>query len=76
MQRKIVGFYHDEEGDWTAQLECGHGLHMRHNPPWEVREWITTEAGRAGWIGHRVECKKCDIEAETGMPWRKAEAGL
>ncbi len=60
MQRKIVGFYQDEEGHWTAQLECGHGRHVRHNPPWETREWLTTEAGRMQWVGKMLECKKCE----------------
>lgn len=64
MQRTIVDFYRDEEEHWAARLDCGHGLHMRHDPPWVVREWITTDAGRAGWIGRVVECKKCDAEAK------------
>lgn len=63
MQRKIVGFYQDEAGDWTAMLECGHGRHVRHDPPWTVREWVTTEAGRAEWIGRLMECTKCDEQA-------------
>lgn len=64
MQRKIVGFDQDEEGHWRAWLECGHGQHMRHDPPWMVREWVTTEVGRMGWVGRLVECKKCDDEAQ------------
>ncbi len=35
-----VGFYQDEEGHWAARLECGHGQHVRHDPPWMVREWV------------------------------------
>jgi hypothetical protein len=27
-----------------------------------VREWVTTEEGRAARIGRMMECKKCDEE--------------
>jgi len=60
MQRRIVGFHQDAEGDWVAELECGHGQHVRHDPPWQVREWVTTPEGRAGYVGHRLECRRCD----------------
>jgi hypothetical protein len=63
MQRKIVGFERDEEGHWVARLECGHGQHVRHDPPWTVREWVTTEEGRAQRIGTMLNCKRCDEEA-------------
>ncbi|MGH8070993.1 MAG: DUF3565 domain-containing protein [Candidatus Entotheonellia bacterium] len=36
VKRQIVGFHHDEVGDWVAALECGHGRHMRHKPPWQA----------------------------------------
>ena len=50
----------DDKGDWVAQLDCGHGQHMRHDPQWTVREWVTTEEGRASHIGMEIECKRCD----------------
>jgi hypothetical protein len=56
----IVGFHQDEEGQWVADLECGHGQHMRHDPPWQVRPWVMTAEGRAGWIGRLLDCRKCD----------------
>ena len=62
MRRAVIGFYRDEEGHWAARLECGHGLHVRHDPPWTVREWVTTEAGRAERIGRLMECKRCEEE--------------
>jgi hypothetical protein len=31
--RRIVGFHTDVEGDWVADLECGHTQHVRHDPP-------------------------------------------
>jgi hypothetical protein len=60
MHRPIVGFEKDEEGHWVARLECGHGQHVRHDPPWMVREWVTTEEGRASRLGVKLDCKKCD----------------
>ena len=57
--RAIIGFERDEEGHWVARLECGHGQHVRHDPPWMVREWVTTEAGRASRLGVKLDCKKC-----------------
>ena len=64
MRRTVIGFERDEEGHWVARLECGHGQHVRHDPPWMVREWVLTEAGRAARIGNLMECKRFDEEAE------------
>jgi tellurite methyltransferase len=55
----IVGFRCDEEGSWIAELECGHAQHVRHRPPMEVREWVTTEEGRRGRIGAKLPCRYC-----------------
>ncbi|HEX9198121.1 MAG TPA: DUF3565 domain-containing protein [Acidobacteriaceae bacterium] len=62
MLRAVIGFEKDEEGHWVALLDCGHGQHVRHTPPWMVREWVLTEAGRAERLGRLMECKKCDEE--------------
>jgi hypothetical protein len=59
MDRRIVAFHQDENGDWVADLECGHTQHLRHNPPWQQRPWVTTEEGRAQFLGHTLFCKKC-----------------
>ena len=64
MRRAITGFEMDEEGHWVARLECGHGQHVRHDPPWMVREWVTTEEGRTSRLGSVLECKRCDEESE------------
>jgi hypothetical protein len=58
--RKIVGFHVDEHGDWVAELECGHGQHFRHRPPWMDRLWVLTEEGRRKFLGHELACKLCD----------------
>ena len=60
MERRIVDFHQDDEGNWVAELECGHTQHVRHDPPWQVRLWVTTEAGRASWLGQHLDCRVCD----------------
>ena len=63
--RKIVGFHTDDEGHWVADLECGHGQHVRHDPPWQNRPWVVTPAGRAGFLGAELRCVKCRSAAEV-----------
>ncbi|HEY2686018.1 MAG TPA: DUF3565 domain-containing protein [Steroidobacteraceae bacterium] len=63
MNRRISGYTQDEEGDWIAQLECGHRQHVRHKPPWINREWVTTPEGRSGALGMILNCNECDREA-------------
>ena len=60
MLRAVIGFEQDDEGHWVAKLECGHGVHVRHDPPWMVREWVVTEAGRAERIGSLMACRRCE----------------
>ena len=59
-ERHITGFHQDAEGDWVAELECGHSQHVRHDPPWQVRPWVTTPAGRLGRLGTTLPCRPCD----------------
>ncbi|HEX4135823.1 MAG TPA: DUF3565 domain-containing protein [Bryobacteraceae bacterium] len=59
MNRRIVGFHQDDSGDWVADLECGHRQHVRHQPPWTMRPWVLTEAGRNSFLGHELTCKDC-----------------
>jgi len=58
-QRCITGYHLDAEGQWVAELECGHTQHMRHEPPWQVREWTQTAAGRAPHLGTSLACAAC-----------------
>jgi len=60
MKQSIIGFHKDEENDWVAQLECGHQQHVRHDPPWMLRPWVTTEEGRDSRLGNELDCKKCE----------------
>ena len=59
-EQTIVGFHRDAQGDWVAKLECGHGQHVRHRPPWEMRPWVVTPEGRREHLGKVLRCKKCD----------------
>lgn len=63
MEQRITGYHKDDEGDWVAELECGHNQHVRHNPPWQLRPWVVSEAGRSEYLGHLLNCKKCDRNA-------------
>ena len=60
MERKIIGFHRDPRNDWVADLVCGHGQHVRHNPPFENRPWVVTEDGRASKLGVALNCVRCD----------------
>ncbi len=72
MKQRIVGFHQDHVGDWVAELACGHGQHVRHNPPLSFRPWVLTAEGRARFLGYQLDCRLCD-EAEprpSGAPER------
>jgi tellurite methyltransferase len=60
MDSTIRGFHQDEHGDWVAELSCDHTQHARHRPPWQLREWVTTEQGRSSKLGAAIDCPLCD----------------
>ena len=60
MKRAIVGYHLDIEGQWVAELACGHAQHVRHDPPWQVRPWVLTEEGRLSFLGTPLDCPYCD----------------
>jgi hypothetical protein len=60
MNQPIVGYHQDEYGDWVADLACGHGQHVRHQPPFTSRPWVLTRAGRDRYLGTSLNCKKCE----------------
>jgi hypothetical protein len=64
--RRTVGFHQDVEGDWVAELECGHTQHVRHSPPWQVRPWVLTEAGRSERLGTTLPCRPCEEKEARG----------
>jgi hypothetical protein len=68
MQRRIIGFEQDANGDWIALLDCGHRRHVRHSPPFIDRPWTLTERGRAAQLGRPIECRTCASEAASADP--------
>lgn len=73
MKREITGYHLDEHEDWVAELDCYHGQHVRHNPPFKDRPWVTEEAGRNAHLGKELNCVRCDrLEFPDGlMAYRK-----
>src|SRR5437763_16873756 len=71
--RRIVGFHQDAEQHWVADLECSHSQHVRHDPPWQVRPWVTTADGRARFIGVELRCVTC---TEAQRPERAGVASI
>ena len=67
MQRTIVSFALDELGQPIAQLDCGHPQHVRHQPPFQLRPWVMTIAGRASMLGSHLNCLRC-----TRLEWPAA----
>ncbi|MGE3447780.1 MAG: DUF3565 domain-containing protein [Microbacteriaceae bacterium] len=68
MIRAIDRFHADDQGDWVAELSCLHNQHVRHNPPFQERPWVTTETGRAERIGAPLDCPLCDrLELPDGL---------
>lgn len=59
VRRAITGFHRDREGHWVAELACGHGQHVRHDPPFQERPWVETETGRRGRLGVELPCMRC-----------------
>ena len=64
MKQTIIAFHTDQENHWVAQLACEHFQHVRHNPPWMNRLWVTTDEGRETMLGYQLNCIKCDNGAE------------
>jgi len=60
MKRTITDFHLDEDGDWVADLDCGHGRHVRHQPPFVNRPWTVSDAGREAMLGVELDCARCD----------------
>lgn len=65
MERAITGYHRDEEGDWVAELSCGHGQHVRHRPPFQLRAWVLEADGRRERLGTPLDCPLCDRAEPT-----------
>jgi tellurite methyltransferase len=60
VQRSITGFHRDPVADWVAELDCGHGQHVRNTPPFVLRPWVESDAGRSAHLGQMLECVLCE----------------
>jgi tellurite resistance-related uncharacterized protein len=60
VDRAITAFHRDEEGDWVAELSCGHCQHVRHRPPFQLRAWVLEADGRSSRLGALLGCPLCD----------------
>jgi hypothetical protein len=74
VERAITGFHQDDVGDWVAELECGHNQHVRHRPPFQVREWVVDDDSRRARVGAPLDCPLCD-RAEMPLNARQDEGG-
>lgn len=63
MTQRIIGYHLDEYDDWVADLACGHGQHVRHEPPLVSRPWVLSEEGRTQRLGSMLNCRRCDGES-------------
>lgn len=68
IRRKVVSFRQDQRREWIAVLDCGHALHVRHNPPYQERAWVLTAEGRQRYVGVEVECAECRIKIRNAEP--------
>ena len=59
---KITGLHLNEDNHWVADLSFGHTQHVRHNPPWQQREWVFSDNRRNDFIGFELEYKSCKYE--------------
>jgi hypothetical protein len=73
VERAIVGFYLDAQGEWVAELACGHQQHVRHQPPFHLRPWVLEDEGRQRRLGTPLECRLCDQDVHA--PARGPDAG-
>lgn len=60
MERNITGYHQDDQGDWVAELVCGHNQHVRHRPPFQPRPWVLDNQGRTARLGTPLECPPCE----------------
>ena len=59
-----IAFAHDvgqDAGVWVVQLACGHRQHVRHKPPFQNAEWVTTEEARQQMLGTPFKCVLCQM---------------
>jgi len=73
VERAIVAFRLDAEGEWVAELACGHRQHVRHRPPFFPRPWVLEPDTRRQRLGTLLECRLCGQNVPAPAP--SSEAG-
>lgn len=58
----LQGLHQDQDGHWVAELSCGHTQHLRHQPPWQNRPWVTDPLARQRHLGQPFICGWCTAE--------------
>jgi len=43
----------------VAELSCLHSQHIRHQPPFQLRPWVSSAEGRAARVGTAIDCFQC-----------------
>jgi tellurite methyltransferase len=76
VRRSIVRFEQDANGDWVAELSCGHRQHIRHRPPFEVRPWVLAADSRDAKIGTGRDCPLCDESESVGPEGTPGDGGF
>jgi hypothetical protein len=74
VERTIVGFHVDPQGEWVAELACGHRQHVRHRPPFFPRPWVLEAEGRRQHLGTPLACRLCDQDVPAPPPDAGGEA--
>jgi tellurite methyltransferase len=60
VERRVVGFAVDAEGEQVVLLDCHHRQHVRHQPPFRLAAWVHDAAERTRRVGTGWPCPLCD----------------
>jgi len=60
MIRTVVGSHQGANGDWVAELSCGHQLHLHHRPPFPDPAGALDPAGAADRLDTPLACPHCE----------------
>ncbi|MDA8309659.1 MAG: DUF3565 domain-containing protein [Actinomycetota bacterium] len=66
VDRRITGLTRGGDGEWVAELSCGHRRGVRHRPAGGVHPSVLDETARAPRLGSWLDCPSCEDEPEGG----------
>jgi hypothetical protein len=67
MDRRIKGYYLDEEIFWVVEFECGDNEHVRYRPRMVDLHWVNHEKSRKERLGALLACIICNSELFDGV---------